>query len=100
MGVAEEVKVEEKAAEKEPAAKAEEQAAEVEQEEPEEPAVPPGYVPIRALQDERLKRQEAERRLAETATAAKPVEEAKPQQYTDDELDALEEDARSTFTSS
>ncbi len=68
---------------------------EPEREEPAVPTVPAGYVPVRALQDERLKRQDAERRLAEAATQPKPVEEAKPRQYTDDELDALEEDARS-----
>ena len=88
-------KAEEKAAKEEPAKVAEEEAA-LEQEEEAAPAVPAGYVPVRALQDERLKRQEAERRLAEAAAApAKPAEAEKPRQYTDDELDALEEDARS-----
>lgn len=91
-GKKEETKAEEEAAKE----TAEEQAAvKPEEEELAKPEVPPGYVPVRALQDERLKRQEAERRLAEAATVAKPVEEAKPRQYTDDELDALEEDARS-----
>ena len=89
-------KVDEKAAEEKPAAvaSAEEEAAEQEIEEA-KPEVPAGYVPVRALQDERLKRQDAERRLAEAAAVApKPVEQAAPRQYTDDELDALEEDAR------
>lgn len=97
--MAEEAKAaEEKPAEQEaPAAEVEEEAAAEEQQEQEEkPVVPPGYVPVRALQDERLKRQDAERRLAEAAAAAqpKPAEAAKPREYTDDELDSLEEDAR------